>query len=280
MRAARAALLALVALGTTGVSGSRLARVAAPTPEHELLYLPNGRLLKLLSLGQAPLLADVVYLWAIQHYSDYERTDRYAWVEHVFDGVITELDPCYVDAYWLGGLILILEAGDLEAGLRLLDKGARNNPREWILPYLAGWECYRAGQKDRAQSYFARATAVPGAPAILPRVIAGIEAQKGNLRQAIALWEEILADPGSAEATRAIAARRIRELRGKADVADLEAAIERFRNDNGRSPRRLEELLARSYIDALPVDPAGRPYGYDPRTGTVSSSAARVLGGS
>ena len=58
----------------------------------------------------------------------YEPEGRYRYVEHVFDRVITELDPRYIDAYWLGSLILILEGEDLDAGLRLLSKGAEHNP--------------------------------------------------------------------------------------------------------------------------------------------------------
>jgi tetratricopeptide (TPR) repeat protein len=271
----------VTALAVTVGSAWRLeGAVPGREPERELLYLPNGKLLRVASLGFAPLVADVFYLWAIQYYADYERGDRYRWVEHVFDDVITELDPNYIDAYWLGAMILILEAGDLEAGLRLLEKGAERNPREWILLYLAGWESYHAGQSERAQAYFRRAMAVEGAPRALPRLVAGIEARKGNLRVSIRLWQEVLEDPASDERAREIAARQIRELTVKADLAALGAAIERFRREHGVLPRSLAELQRRGFISYVPIDPRGNGYVYDAATGAVASSAARVLGGS
>jgi tetratricopeptide (TPR) repeat protein len=270
--------LALLTASATWLAGGRLDRIAPPADAaQELLYLPNGKYLELLSLGHQSLLADVLYLWSIQYYSNYERRDRYRYVEHVFGNVITELDPHYVDPYWLGALILTLEAQDREAGLRLLEKGFRNNPDQWILPYLAGWECYLAQDYDRAAAYFDRAAAVPGAPARVLRLRAGIAGRAGRLDEAIAEWRELVEDPRSDPATRAIAERQVRELQVRADLALLRQAIDRFRSENARFPRRLEELRDRSYIPALPRSPGGGDYAYDPRTGRVSTSSGRVL---
>ena len=36
------------------------------------------------SLGQAQVMADLLYLWAIQYYSSYDREDRGRYVEHLF----------------------------------------------------------------------------------------------------------------------------------------------------------------------------------------------------
>ena len=59
---------------------------------------------------------------------------------------------------------------------------------------------------------------------------------------------------------KAIAKRQVRDLRVRADVQALERAIARFRNDNGRYPQRLEELVSGNYIRFLPHDPAGAAY--------------------
>ena len=50
-------------------------------------------------------------------------------------------------------------------------------------------------------------------------------------------------------------------------------------DDNGHWPARLEELIERSYIRDLPQEDSGPALAYDRRTGRVSSSADRVLGG-
>ena len=279
MRGLVAAVVLVAAVSCAWAARARMVRVeAADNGTKELLYLPNGKYLKAASLGHAPLVADVVYLWAIQYYSDYGRVDRYKYVEHVFGEVVAELDPRYLDPYWLGALILTTEARDLEGGLRLLDRGFRNNPGQWILPYLAGWECDHARQFDRAAAYFERAAATPGAPASLLRLEAGMTARSGDLRGAIARWQQVLDDPRNDDEARGIARRQIRSLTVRADLADLGAAVEAFRTRVGRRPRSLEELVAAGALRGIPVDPDGDPYVYNPATGVITSAASRVLG--
>jgi tetratricopeptide (TPR) repeat protein len=274
-----AGLLVLAAAGSAYVSGTVLERrVAARERSDQLLYLPNGKHLKVASLGQAPVLADMIYIWAIQYYSEYERADRFRYVEHVFGEVITELDPHYVDAYWLGALILIVEAGELEKGLALLDQGFAANPDKWILPYLAGWECWLAGQPGRAADYFDAAAATPGAPPTARRIRAAMVSRAGNLDKALVLWNEILEDPDSDPTSRAIAERKVGDLRVQIDLRDIQAAIERFRFENSRFPGSLEELQKRGYIRGVPRHPDDRDYEYDPRSGKVSAPEGRVLG--
>jgi hypothetical protein len=231
-----------------------------------------------LSLGHASLVADGIYLWAIQHYSQYGRENRGRYVEHVFGDVIAELDPRFVDPYWLGSLILIVENGDLDAGLRLLDKGASANPGEWIFPYLAGWECGRARDYARAVVYFERAAKVPDAPPHVRRMVAGMFYRSGNLDEALAAWTAIYEDPSSDDTSRTIAARQVRTLRIRRDVNALRAAVERFRAASGRNPSSLEELRGAGILDVVPFDPDGNPYSYDPRFGQVGTSSERVLG--
>jgi tetratricopeptide (TPR) repeat protein len=264
-----------------GIAGGALERMAgARDASKELLYLPNGKHLKIASLGQGPLLADIIYIWAIQYYSNYERADRFRYVEHVFGDVIAELDPHYIDPYWMGALIMTIEARDLEAGLRLLDKGFKNNPDKWILPYLAAWECNSAGRYELAASYFDRAAGVEGAPSFVKRMRAGMVARSGRLHQAMRLWREVLEDPQADQASTALAKRKIRSIKVRIDLQELQAAVERYRSETSRNPMSLEELLAKSYVDQLPLDPWDNPYEYDRFTGRVSSKAGRVLGGS
>jgi tetratricopeptide (TPR) repeat protein len=277
----RAAIVVILALAILGVGTAR-ARLAGIDAEKrgakELLYMPNGKYLKAISLGHAPLVADFVYLWAIQYYSDYDQADRYRYVEHVFGDVIAELDPAYIDPYWLGAMILATDGKDEEAGLRLLDRGFAKNPSEWILPFLAGWECERIGQFDRAAAYFDRAAKAPGAPPDLFRLKAGMTARAGNLKEAIARWRDVLDDPRNNAAARAIAERQIRTLSVRADVQDLDAAIASYRQQQGRLPGSLDELVRTGMLTVLPSDPDGNAYVYEPSSGTVSSAASRVLG--
>jgi len=277
-RVAFCGLFLASALGAGFERGRLIDASTASQGEKELLYLPNGKYLRAISLGHASLVADLVYLWAIQYYSDYERADRYRYIQQVFGDVIGELDPAYTDPYWLGALILTTEANDLDAGLRLLDTGFARNPSAWILAFLAGWECDRFGQYDRAAAYFDRAAHAPGAPHELFRLEAGMTARGGKLLDAIAQWQSVLDDPRNDDAARAIASNQIRTLTVRVDLQDLEAAIETFRTRTGHWPRVLEDLVRAGILPALPLDPDGHAYSYDPAGGRVSSPAGRLLG--
>ena len=106
-------ILLLLVCAATAVSSARgLGRIVeADLDSSELLYLPNGKFLKIASLGQAPVLADLIYIWAIQYYSNYTRADRYRYVEHVFGNVIAELDTLACDVF-------ASSSASCEAGLR------------------------------------------------------------------------------------------------------------------------------------------------------------------
>lgn len=273
-----AATAALVLATAVGVARRDLAAQEPPAGSEPLLYLPNGKHLKAISLGHASLVADVLYVWAIQYYSNYDRADRYRYVEHVFGDVIAELDPHYTDPYWLGALILSLEAHDLDGGLRLLEKGFRKNPDAWVLMYLAGWEAESAGRHEEAAAYFERGARVPGAPEQMKRLYAGMIARGGDLREAARAWAALLDDPNADAATRAIAERQVRELTVRADVADLETAVAVYRERHGTNPRSLDALVSAGILRFLPADPDGNRYAYEPRTGKVGSAAGRILG--
>ena len=68
---------------------------------------------------------------------------------------------------------------------------------------------------------------------------------------ALRLWQEVLEDPESDRVSLAIATRQVRDLQVRIQVGELQAAIDRFRTDNGRNPLRLEELAARASDPAI-----------------------------
>ena len=92
------------------------------------------------------------------------------------------------------------------------------------------------------------------------------------------MWRDVLDDPRSDESSVAIARRQLRDLHVRIDQQVLSNALDRFRSETGQPPRSLEELARRGYIRAVPMDPDGNPYNYDPISGTVGSHAGLVLG--
>lgn len=245
---------------------------------HPLLYLPSGKFLKVMALGFDGLLADVLYLWSIQYYGNYDIKDRFDYLERIYEQVITELDPHYLDPYLVGALIMTAEARKPEMALKLLDKGVRANPDQWIMPFEAGFLCYNdLHDYRRAAVYFEMAMRVPGVHPLVHRFQAEMYNRAGDKRTSLKEWLEIYkttTDPY----VRGVAWNHVHDLKVDVDLADLKDAVSRFRDKEERAPRRLQEIVASGLLQALPRDPENGDYLYDPWSGEVRYRGVPILG--
>lgn len=269
-----AALLLALSVAFAGEFGA----ASRPSQTAPLLYLPSGRYLKAVSLGFDAIVADALYLWSIQYYSNYAIADRYLYLERIYKDIISELDPRYLDPYLIGSMIMNAEAHEPEMALRLLDKGIAKNPDEWILPFEAGFLCYQTLRDyPRAASYFERALAIPGVPPIVARFKAEMARRGGDIRASLQEWAAIH-DGATDEYIRTVAWNHVHDLRVQIDLEDLTAAVAAYRARFGGPPGSLMQLPAAGLLPAVPRDPEGGAYRYDPRTGRPSYGGSRILG--
>jgi tetratricopeptide (TPR) repeat protein len=232
--------------------------------------LPSGKSLKVLSFGYDNLAADMLFIWSIQFYSTYYLTNRFDFLERVYD-TITDITPQYKEPYIIGSLIMALEAQDIPMALRLLDKGARNNPGEWIFDQEAGFYCYKY-LKDyaRAERYYDRAAAKPGAPPYIKRMKAHLVYMSDDPQTAYRMWLDIYRNAHDI-LERDSAFNHLYQIRAESDLGLLRAGITAFRAKYRRWPAALEELVRSRLLSSLPRDFSGRDYIYDPRQGTVTA---------
>jgi tetratricopeptide (TPR) repeat protein len=274
-----AAVMALIATGALAAAAERRLheRTSAEPAGKRLLYLPSGKYLRALTPGYSEVLADFIFLWSIQYYSAYESGERYAYLDHIFSGVITELDPRYQDPYLVGAMIMALEAGDVERGLRLLDKGMAANPDNWLLPFEAGFYCYDSlHDYRRAARYFELAMRLPGAHPLVRRLHAEMHNRAGDRAASLAYWREIYLTAED-EYVRSVAWRHVHDLKIHVDLEILERALAIHRDRYGVHPRSLQALVAAEIIDRVPVQPRGEPYLYNRNTGQVRATERFIL---
>jgi len=274
------ALLSIGALLLAALLQGRIdARAAARDDVDPMLYLPSGKYLKVASLGFDEILADLIYLWSIQYYGNYNIEERYLYLEHIYDQVVTELDPHYLDPYLVGSLIMNLEAHDPEQALRLLDKGIAHNPDRWILAFEAGFLCYSdLGDYARAAAYFEQALQAPDVHPLVRRLYAEMYNRAGDKRTSLQEWAEIY-ETSDDEYVREVAWKHVHDLKIAIDLADLEQAIALYRERFGAWPRNLDSLRQEGLVDSVPTDPDGDDYRYDPRTGRATHEGGLVVGG-
>jgi tetratricopeptide (TPR) repeat protein len=271
-------LLLLLAAGVAGVSARKLEALRSEqAPGQHLLYLPSGKYLKAVTFGYSNLMADMIYLWSIQYYSNYQVSDRYDYLEQIYRHVIEELDPHYVDPYLVGSMIMSVEAGRHDLALRLLDDGIARNPQEWILAFSAGFLCYNTlHDPQRARDYFQKVVRIPGAPAVAKRFYAEMFNRLGDKATSLRYWSEIYQTADS-DYVRQVSWLHVHDLRIDLDLESLQSGVASYRQQRGGLPLRLADLVRARLLSELPLDPDGRDYRYDPRTGSVASESRLLL---
>jgi len=232
--------------------------------------LPSGKTLRILSFGYRNLAADLLFIWAIQFYSSYHLTNMYDYLEGVFN-TITDLTPEYLEPYIVGSWIMALEAKDVQMAIRLLQKGSKSLPDQWIFDYECGFYAYKSLKDYRlASTYFDRAAAHPTAPEHVKRKKAHMVYMMNDLDYAYRLWEDIY-KTAEDRMTRDAAYNHLFQIKYEKDRQWLEEKIILYRSRYQRNPHRLEDLVRAGIVQAIPRDFDGTGYLYDPKTGEIKS---------
>ena len=237
-------------------------------PGSSIIYLPKGRYLKYATFGYSSFLADLVYIWAIQYYSDYEIPDRFLYLEHIFS-IISELDPQYFDPIDVGAFIAAYEAQDLDLALKILDMGLEKNPKEWFFPYTAAhYLQFFRNDHERAQEYYKITMSIEGYPPIVRRLYADAIFKSMDYERAWQTWLEIY-NTAEDERTRRVASNHLYNIKATIDTDLLKEAIAKFKDKYGRYPADLSRLVSAGFLDSVPKDMDDKEYLYDSQTGEV-----------
>ncbi len=289
-----AVLLVLLAFAASGLVAFKAVTDGAARrklPGSSIIYIPSGKFLKFAAFGYRGLAADLIYLWAIQYYTTPTIDDRFDHLDHVF-AIINELDPRYQDPYEVGAMIAVDGAREVLAGPRdlsrgrgrgdyarsliqaafaILDRGAANNPDQWVYPFNAGHIALMT-LKDYplAERYFERCMKIPGAPEFVERLRANAIFKKGDLRTSWETWLDIYRRAPD-ERTKKIASNHLYNVKAAIDGGALEEAAAKYRDRYGRWPSDLGTLARTGFVAEVPKDFDGRDYVYDEATGKVKT---------
>jgi hypothetical protein len=211
--------------------------------------LPSGKSLRILSFGYQNLAADLLFIWSIQFYSTYNLTNRFAYLERVYD-TITDISPLYKDPYIVGALIMVFEAKDVPMALR-------------------GYYSYKY-LKDytQAKEYYTRAAAKPNAPAFMKRMQAHMVYLQDDPQVAYRMWLDIY-DHADSRIEKDAAFNHLYQIKAEIDLPFIRQNIARFRDKYRRFPASLAELVRPGIAAAIPRDFSGNDYLYDPFLGAV-----------
>ena len=179
----------------------------------------------------------------------------------------TSLDPQFMGAYEFGAVVL--PSVDGAAAVRLVEKGIRENPREWRLYHQLGYIHWQAGRFPEAAAAYAAGARVEGAPAWMSAMAAQMTEHGGSRQVAREMYLRTFQESTDAQ-VKALAATRIAQLDSLAERELIGRVLADFRARAGRCPAAWREVApslraARLRLDSAgaPLDPSDVPYVLD-----------------
>ena len=242
------------------------------------LYLDSGEHVKRLCPGFEMLMADIYWLRTVQYYGGqvaFNPEPSFELLEPLID-ITTTLDTRLDIAYRFGATFLSegkpVGASNPDAGIKLLEKGVRNNPHSWrIGQYLGQFYFIFKKDSDRACQALMEAAAVPGAPIWLKTLCGDIARKGGKRGMSRAIWQSIYdQEAESGGPMKGNAEWHLQQLDALDAAEALQILVGRFKQERGRNPRALAELQAIGWLNPLPKDPLGHPFAFSEETGVVS----------
>lgn len=238
-------------------------------------WLPNGLQLRAVSMGQRLLLADLYWLKLVQYVGETVMAKEDRW-EALFPlaEVVTDLDPRYGYAYQVTGSNLSGLAHRYAEADRILDKGMRNVPDRWSLPFVRAVNKFLyEGKFAEAAVYARRAAEVGRRPhlALLAANLLLLADDDAQYRSAAAFLRESIAQADTPELRAELEGRLVKVETYQA-ISQVERAVRSFRERRVRRPFSVDELVLGGFLAAPPRDPSGGRIVYDPVEGEARST--------
>jgi tetratricopeptide (TPR) repeat protein len=236
------------------------AQVVSETPAG---YVIPSRFSRILALGNQGLLSDFLFLKAATFFGGRagqgKALDKADW-EYFIDSLesVTDLDPYFVDPYFLAEGLLAWDAGLPEEANKLLEKGTKYRPSDWRLPFFIGFNhFYFLRNYGKAADYIMTASRLPGSPGYFPTLAARLAYYGGKSKTALLFLRQMLEESNNPVLNRRMEKRLLALERAVA----IEEALDNFKMKEGRMPVSLAELVSKDYLDRLPEDPYGGKWG-------------------
>ncbi|HXW62929.1 MAG TPA: hypothetical protein VEJ45_10030 [Candidatus Acidoferrales bacterium] len=233
------------------------------------LFLRSPSAIKTVSLGYESLLSDIYWTRTVQYYGGRFATEgaTFPLLWPLLD-ITTTLDPQMIIAYRFGAIFLSESgtggAGRPDLAVELVKRGIRSNPDDWRLNTDLGFLYYwRLRDYPSSASAFLDGSNKPNAPPWMKVMAARVAQKGGSLDTARMIWSEIY-ESNKDPKIRERALETLRGLRAEEDMQQLNLLADEYQKRSGRYPASVSDLRSAGLIAAIPVDPDGYPYLFEP----------------
>ncbi len=184
--------------------------------------------------------------------------------------LVTDLNPYFFIPYYFAGVVFPWESKFKKEVIPLLEKGMRNLPDEWRIPFLIGFiYFYYLHNSKRAAYYISLASEKEGSPEYLVKLAARLYYEAGEEENAVCFLREIIKSVKNPELKEELK-RRIKALE---DIVFLNRAVKKYIKIKGKEPETLEDLVRSGIISRIPKEPYGGKYYYDRKKKKVRTTS-------
>jgi hypothetical protein len=150
------------------------------------IYIPSAKFLKPFTMGFNQVIADYFWIKTVGYFGEHLMSDRkYPWLYPLLD-LVTTLDPQFIWPYYFGGIVLSLEAHQVEQSNLILKKAIYYHPDKWHFLFYLGFNYwYHDNNLLKAASYLNLAAMQPKAPRYLKTFPARLYNEAGQKDTAI-----------------------------------------------------------------------------------------------
>lgn len=266
---------ALIVWGRSELQSNLAGTSDAKLVKQEVLYLPNGEGLEVISFGYQNVLADILWFNTVNYFGKHFRQDKnYQWFSHMCD-LVTTLNPEAHHVFHFCGTMLSWEANLPNQAIEILTKAIQMHPNKWEYHYLRGFS-YMFFLKDniKAKEDLVRAAQLPDADPLIKRLAAKQIALLDDPDTAIDFLTNLLKQAES-ESEIKVLQERLSEAFFERDLILLRRAVDLFEAKFNRRPETINELSEQGIVKSDFKDPFGGIYTYDANTGEIGSTSKK-----
>lgn len=248
--------------------------------EVKLGYLPEAQVLKIAAGEHRCLVAESLVVKVLFYFGTLiDRQDRGIKVKPQYFDMFksmeraVKLDPYNSDAYYFTQAAFTWELGRAADVNRVLAYGMKYRTWDYQLPFYAGFNAaYFLHDYKSAARFMQKAAEISGNQ--LFTTLASRYFYQAGQTQLGVMFLEVMSkgakDPGVRKAYQV----RKEALEG---VMLIDQAVAAFKAQTGRLPVSLDELVAKGFIESVPVDPYGGTFYLEP-DGKVASTSKFAFG--
>lgn len=199
-----------------------------------------------------------------------EAIEKYKKVPQNFDTllikssrVITALNPYYYEVYYYTAMLLMWELSRPELALKILMRATKYLPANPNIYLFIGFDYFYFLNDPVKGAYYLKLAAKyethPGNKLLYYGVAARLMSEVGKTEVAIAMIDEYMRNAKEKEVKEYLYKRKIELMQ----ILRIQRAVMKYEKKYGKKPSSLKELVAKGFLEKIPVSPLGREFYID-----------------